>query len=975
MKIFPYALIRLGGEPFEQFDKMNSGEAYSQVSIIASLKETLEKEKMGLCDMLFSHIQKLSDPQHQNIIQNIRRDIFNSRKIKNNKLARAKDILPDQLNQQLESYFELNQKIQSQILASESIYQTTLQQCREICQSLANSPTVRKGLLLSSKSLLDRIDSYAERANTAFRKKEYQIEQGVLKYLTRIYTKTSPFSTFTNLALAQLSDEGHSAIIDMKHSGQEQVKGHIRLNNYLLKYLLDLFKNYRPAYRLIHLRPNPTIENKGDHFLFLTNNDNIESFQRVPFNPVVELIINTTLENESGILFHELVNTLQENIDAGEDELESYIKQLIDYGCLEYNFGVSGIDPDWDIKLIQKLRPLIDNNVSHIAPLAEVLKALRKMADEYAENDEEGRKRLLQKAYDTFRAICMTIHKAAGLPEEERKTKEEKQEEYRKKQQELKAAKEDKGEKEKNEDEEKKDDKPDEPFQHQVSTFFHFKPEQIFYEDTTRDIKATLNEPQLNSIISTIHSLLQSLRSFRGMEDERIKMKYFFLQQYEKNETVDLLAFYEDFYREYKKPLKEYEEKKKKEKEEAAKSSENKDEPVKVADKQENTVNPFLDIPALKVIQEQRKEWNDNFATQFKGISDTGRLEIAQHQIDATNQNVGLEFEESPGKSYGTFIQFYNEGNEVKAVVNSSLSGYGKMLSRFLHVFDVKVTDTLRKWNNDSNSGDRMFIENCDASYFNANLHPPLMPLEIWMPGGHNTLPEDKQIPITNFELKYNTKEDTLQLFHKSTHKQVHVFDLGFQGHMGRSQLFQLLDKFTMSEYLSPYPVVSAINGEVNKKEKEEKPDEGKNGISNQPEIQVCPRVVFEKQIVLQRKSWFIPKSLIPEKMPIDSDWQFYLNINEWRLKQGMPDEVFVFINTNRGNQDIDPELTKKLTRDDYKPQYINFRNPLLVNLFEKIIGKVPTSLKIEEMLPNSAQMLKIDQQRFVSEFMVQWYT
>lgn len=137
----------------------------------------------------------------------------------------------------------------------------------------------------------------------------------------------------------------------------------------------------------------------------------------------------------------------------------------------------------------------------------------------------------------------------------------------------------------------------------------------------------------------------------------------------------------------------------------------------------------------------------------------------------------------------------------------------------------------------------------------------------------------------------------------------------------------------------------------------------------------VHPRIAYQNQIILQRKTWYIPKELLPGKKADESDWGYFARINEWRRSQGMPDEVFTFVNPRGQTENIEPESFNKVTRDDYKPQYMCFKNPLLVKLFQKQINKVPKVLKIEEMLPNSQQLLKIGRSRHVTEFVIQWYT
>jgi hypothetical protein len=62
-------------------------------------------------------------------------------------------------------------------------------------------------------------------------------------------------------------------------------------------------------------------------------------------------------------------------------------------------------------------------------------------------------------------------------------------------------------------------------------------------------------------------------------------------------------------------------------------------------------------------------------------------------------------------------------------------------------------------------------------------------------------------------------------------------------------------------------------------------------------------------------------------------------------------------------------------SRDDYKPQYICFHNPFLVALFARLLPKVPHRLTIEEMLPNSEQLLTLGAQQHVTEWVMHWYT
>src|SRR5262249_54275103 len=128
----------------------------------------------------------------------------------------------------------------------------------------------------------------------------------------------------------------------------------------------------------------------------------------------------------------------------------------------------------------------------------------------------------------------------------------------------------------------------------------------------------------------------------------------------------------------------------------------------------------------------------------------------------------------------------------------------------------------------------------------------------------------------------------------------------------------------------------------------------------------------YEGRLILQRKGWSIAKEHLPLKGSTESDWSYFLRVNQWRLAHAIPDEVFISVAPR--NYSVKPEAPKNLGRDDYKPQYICFKNPFLTSLFEKLISKVPNVLKMEEMLPRPEQIPRVGKDRHVTEFVIQWY-
>jgi hypothetical protein len=100
---------------------------------------------------------------------------------------------------------------------------------------------------------------------------------------------------------------------------------------------------------------------------------------------------------------------------------------------------------------------------------------------------------------------------------------------------------------------------------------------------------------------------------------------------------------------------------------------------------------------------------------------------------------------------------------------------------------------------------------------------------------------------------------------------------------------------------------------------------------------------------------WQIPKHKLPMRKPLESDWEYFLKLQQWAKSLGLPPEFFVRENFS-------------------KPQYVSLNNPLLVALFESWINLCGNTLQIEEMLPGANQMLRVNGGDRAVEFLCQWY-
>jgi len=135
------------------------------------------------------------------------------------------------------------------------------------------------------------------------------------------------------------------------------------------------------------------------------------------------------------------------------------------------------------------------------------------------------------------------------------------------------------------------------------------------------------------------------------------------------------------------------------------------------------------------------------------------------------------------------------------AVLNGCGPGYGKQVSRFLHLLPEDVLEEQRAVNRAAAGASRL-VEVRDDSRLNMNLHPPLV-YEI----GKGEIGESD---VPDLVVKIGD-DDALWLLHVPTNQRIEVLDLGLQDPATRSPLHQFLNTFfTRSQEFIRKPLLNA---------------------------------------------------------------------------------------------------------------------------------------------------------------------
>lgn len=881
LTILPYIFTRFAALPVQTLNTLKIPEIGDQLNQWQMTAEDHKNSNKKLCDELYTLIEQSSDDQERKLLLNLKRSVYNGRQ---NTDILAQKIPSETFNTFKNSWEEWQNavtKYKEYEQHWEKNFNDHLWSHRLDIQKLTGQYQFRNGVLLSSKDLYDQLDSFTNNGVKSLNKDTERIEFSVLRYLTRMAYKTSPFSTFTYLGITKMTGDE-----ELHHSSvPETIDCKIRLNNKLLKRIKKLMERHSDLQGLLFVSTNSSMTEHDGRFKFLMNCANIEVFQEIQATAVNQYIKELINGSEESISLSSFIELLSNHIEADISELRHYVLKLIDSGFLELTLECSEIDPDWDIYLLKFLKQYKENNEA-VTKLYELVSNLRKAKNEFGTVGISEREILLKNTSKLFDSTISELENQADivkLPKEEIKNILDLiLEKYRN----------------------------GHGFEKLPYLPVEYRQEGFIYEDTYTGQINPVSESTVRDLGQLLSDLTNGLTSFDIRSKEKSNAKNFFISKYSKDQSIPLMTFYHDYYRHQN-------------------ESEKKDQNQ-------------LDSEDL---------WSDVF---WKDLQQNGPQ---TDEINIQKNNlVHLPLSSHSSPTGSAFLQFFDQESQTgtKAVVNGLMQGMGKMSGRFLHLFDPEISEAHKEHNNRL-FPDHLLIELNDDSSFNANIHPPLLDHEVKMPASNTQMKKSQQIPLDRISVGYHSNNDTLFLIDNVLNKEIYAFDLCLETITNRSNLYQLMSLFNPCTSISYFPLIRSIDHHYSKQYKEEN-------------IKIFPRVVFEEKLILRRKGWLISLTTVPRQNKDENDSIYFLRFHQWILDNNLPSSVFLYLQSSYIPEDHSSEKTTG-TRDDYKPQFIGFEQPLLFNLFTKLLNRAGSHIYLEEALPS----VNSSQER-VAEHLIQWY-
>lgn len=392
INLFPYFIARLAALPLTEFETLSNKNIECLLQELHQINQQIGQQKTVLCDEIFKVFKSVSQADHQLILLEVKRHLFNQRPCTQAAIQVVKKYLhPDSANL-LDAHVAL---VHTQTLLEEAIqseFKSTLEEGRTTLKQLIQSSAFKNGLLLSAPSLLKQMDNYLKKTSQAFRKKELQTELSLLKYITRMYTKTSPFGTFTNIGIEQPRWANTT-----KLQVAPQVHSYIQISSYFLLWLEKQCLLIRDIYLHLELFINHSTQKRAHQFVFYANNDNLEeSFHKIEVSPLLEYIVELVKESGERWTLATLVAFLVDQTDASGETLENYLYHLLSMGLLEVSIIKSKKTNNQEQELIQTLETQIESKTSFVTTLLSNLSELTTKKETYVKANFQERSELLE---------------------------------------------------------------------------------------------------------------------------------------------------------------------------------------------------------------------------------------------------------------------------------------------------------------------------------------------------------------------------------------------------------------------------------------------------------------------------------------------------------------------------------------------------------------------------------------------------
>lgn len=405
-----YFMARTATLPYEAVSSLSCAGAASASMEILDLETKLDADADVLSDVLHRLVGANEDAESRRLLLALRRGIHRGKPPADPERALAVVTgLDSEAGTQVQAWMKRQDRLAELIESLELVLATEVADNRAKLWVLADRQPLRAGLELASPTLDRQLDALLIDGRVPQAKKLRRLERSVVSYLYRTACKTSPFSSFTSVAVGEFGDTQQ-----LEPATQEPLQSFVRLNVAALARIIDavvadpgrrgdLPVSVSPglrkdANRLRYVRRWVTQGDDDAAVSFDSIKDGMFHLRRVG---LLDQLIER-LGEHSHWRWSDLTAWLGEATQASPDHVEEYLVVLSGLGVIQtdgFAVGVHTRDPVQRIREVSATLglPWADSLADDLAELEELIDASR---DRGVQRRREARRQLRDAVID-----------------------------------------------------------------------------------------------------------------------------------------------------------------------------------------------------------------------------------------------------------------------------------------------------------------------------------------------------------------------------------------------------------------------------------------------------------------------------------------------------------------------------------------------------------------------------------------------
>lgn len=719
-------MLRVAGLPFAALEALRCPASVAWADEVLAGEHRLAEAGAALSDLLHEAVADNEDEADRRALLALRRQVFNTKPVKDPEAA-LRLPMPRACRDALAGWLAEHDAWQEVCGQGTAILRAEDTEVRETLRRLAVEPRLRQGLLLASPSLDAALDGFlAKPAGGQLGKRDRRTQRALVEYLYKVAGKTSPFSSFTGVALGEFADSVAAPdTADAATTIPPDWTDHPRINVAVLARLADLIADddalradlpvtltagwYAEEDRLRYMR-HTTVRGDDDAAVSFDLVQDDLFFLR--HGAALQGILDV-LAAEPDLRYAEFISRLSSAVGATEADCDAYAQRLMQLGLLRVpalRIDIHHRDP---------LRGLAERLLTLDRPWAEALarrlEGIAAHLDGYAGADLATRREILERIRTGFEQI----HDALGAPE-------------------------------------------------------NTLPRTLVYEDVRAgQALASADRPEwMASFAEPLRALSEVMPLFDMVLTHRLVLRGFFLARHGVGGRCEDVAgfvrdFHEDIYDQYVRLTRE-----------------------RRSFDEDGSYIPFenwLRQPEFAVLDAARLEFAEHMRDIVRGREAGDEVVLSEAVLADLAARIAPFTSRFRPEAH--FLQVGRTGDGPIAALNRSYGGLHFPFSRFSHCFEDIGGDTgaeglsggLRRTSRTVAPDGAVLAEVAGGVVgTNLNLHGRLTEYQIICPDEHSSLPADAQLQMDDLYLEHDAATDRVTLRSRRLGREVVPVYLGY---------------------------------------------------------------------------------------------------------------------------------------------------------------------------------------------------